>query len=366
MRYTLRAMVVVVLPAAMLFSLASALPGGRVEAAPGGKPPPAPQPSVAVALTFLRERIGPVGLLDSYVEDAVDHSYTYDDALAVMAFVSAGDLQSAAVVLNAFLAIGPQPEGGFLDSYHASDGSPVGSLSAGPNGYVLQAINLYRRAVGDDRFDGLASGIAEYLISLQDADGGLFGSSGVTWKSTENNLGALSGIHNLGQSLANPYYRERADAIRDFLITECWTGTRFLTGEGDPTIVTDVQALGPMVLGASFAAAAYWAESYTLTTRRYSGRKTITGFDFNADRDTVWTEGTLQESMAFLVAGDAAKSSAYKLEAEKLFRSSGALLLASNRGTTGYGWTLEPWQAVAPTAWYVFVSRGDNVLLLLP
>jgi hypothetical protein len=356
--------------AAVLLSLpilaASLFVSERSGTAAKAKPGPAPQPTVESALAFLRGRIGPVGLLDSYVEDGADHSYTYDDALAVMAFVSAGDLESAAVVLEAFLAIGPEPAGGFLDSYHAADGRPVGSLSAGPNGYVLQAINLYRRATGDGRFDDLANGIAGYLIGLQDADGGLFGSSGVAWKSTENNLGALSGIHNLGTDLASSHYLERAGAIRAFLTTECWTGTRFLTGEGDATIVTDVQALGPMVLGPAFAAGAYWVEGQTLTTRRYSGRKTITGFDFNADRDTVWTEGTLQEAMAFLVAGDSARSGAYRKEAEKLFQSSGAFLLASNRGTTGYGWILEPWQAVAPTAWYVLVSRGDNVLRLAP
>lgn len=52
-------------------------------------------------------------------------------------------------------------------------------------------------------------------------------------------------------------------------------------------------------------------------------------------------------------------------EAEKTLQPQGAFLLTTNRGTTGFSWTLERWQAVAPTAWYIFVSNQDNVLALL-
>lgn len=326
-------------------------------------PPPAPGPSGA--LSFLRGQIGAFGLVDSYVEDGTDDSYTYDNALAVLAFISSGDTASARGILDALAAIGPEPEGGFLDRYHAQDGRHDGSLSVGPNGYVLQALNLYRLTTGDETYAGLSVGIADYILGLQASDGGIFGFAGATWKSTENNLGALSGIHNLGTLLESPYYLTRAAQIESFLVSECWDGVRFLTGENDPMIVTDVQALGAMVLGPAFASGAYWVEDHTLTTRRYSGRKQVTGFDFNADGDTVWTEGTLQEVMAFLVAGDIVRADFYMTEAEKLFQSSGALWLASNRGSTGFDWTLERWQAVAPTAWYVWVSNADNVLALL-
>ncbi|MFH1778790.1 MAG: hypothetical protein ABH847_01995 [Candidatus Omnitrophota bacterium] len=347
-----------------LVSIALIVPVVSVEAR---KPtPPDTTPSPEKALSFLRGQISTVGLLDSYVEDNTDYSYTYDDALAAMAFISAGDFVSARRILDAFVAIGPQPEGGFLHRYHATDGSPYGTLSVGHNAYLLQAMNLYYLETGDSRYNLLAQEVANYILSQQDIDGGIFGRAGVTWKSTESNLGALSAIHNLGKVQNIPYYIDRANAIRNFLITECWDGVRFLCGENDPMIVTDVQALGGMVLGPSYANGAYWVENYTRTTKRYSGRKTITGFDFNADRDTVWIEGTLQETMAFFVAGDITKYSFYKTESEKLFQSSGALLLASNTGTTGFDWILERWQAVAPTAWYIYACNQDNVLELLP
>ena len=332
------------------------------QATPGSDHPKA---SPEAALSFLRRQMGPYGLLDSYVEDETDNSYTYDNALAAMAFLCAGDIDSTRKVLDAFHMIDPQPEGGFLECYHARTGKPNGILTAGPNAYLLQALNLYCVKTKDPRYNTLARKIADYLLSLQDKNGGLFGRTAVTWKSTENNLGAYCAIHNLGVVQKKRAYVKKAEKIHHFLLTECWDGTRFVRGEKDPTVVTDVQALGAIVLGTDYAKGAYWAEEQTRVTVNYRENTQVTGFDFNADLDTIWAEGTLQEALAFLVTGDAAKSVYYKTEVEKLAHPSGALLLATNTGTTGIDWTLEPWQAVAPTAWYLFLSFKTNPLDLL-
>ena len=319
------------------------------------------------ALSFLRSRMGSAGLLDSFVEDKTDYSYTYDNALAAMAFLSAGDRLSAQRVLDGFVAIGPAPGGGFLHRYRTSGASAGGTLAAGHNAYLLQATNFFSWRTGDHRFDGIAQGIAGYLLSLQDGtDGGVFGRPDVTWKSTENNLAAYSAVANLALVQSLPAYEMRATQIRDFLVRECWNGTRFLTGKNDPTIVTDVQALGTQVLGVGYSNGSFWVESYTKATRSYSGKKQVTGFDLNTDRDTVWTEGTLQQSLAFWLVGDNTRFAFYRTEAEKLLQSAGGFWAASNRGTTGFGEFFERWQAVAPTAWYIFVSDRDNVLGLLP
>lgn len=332
-----------------------------------GKPVPPSTPTPEQALTFLRNQMSPVGLVDSYVEDNVDYAYTYDNALAAMAFISAGDMTSAETILDAFATIGPEPEGGFLDCYRTNSGAPNGTLSIGHNAYLLQAMNLFYLQTADPKYNTIARGIADYLLSLQDVDGGIVGMAGVTWKSAESNFGALSGIHNLGKVQNLSSYVDSASQIRNFLVTECWNGTRFLRGENDPVIVTDTQSLGGMVLGPDYKNGAYWVEGYTLTTKRYDGRKSVTGFDFNDDKDTVWTEGTFQEAMAFLVASDTSKYNFYKTESEKLFNSpSGAFWLASNTGTAGGSWILRKWQAAAPTAWYICAYNQDNVLELLP
>jgi hypothetical protein len=240
-------------------------------------------------------------------------------------------------------------------------------LAAGHNAYLLQAMNLFSWRTGDRRYDTVARGIADFLLTLQDsADGGIVGRPGVTWKSTENNLAAYSALANLALVQNLPAHGVRAGQIRDFVVHECWDGMRFLTGKNDPMIVTDVQALGTQILGVGFSNGSFWVESHTRATQRYSGKKQITGFDLNSDRDTVWTEGTLQQALAFWLAGDNSRFASYRTESEKLLQPSGAFWAASNRGTTGFGEFFERWQAVAPTAWYLLVSNHDSVLELLP
>ncbi len=320
------------------------------------------QSTAQEALGFLQAQVGFFGLLDSYVEDQADIAYTYDNALAALAFISAGNLASAGSILDAYATIGPEPDGDFLHRYRASDGGPANGLEVvGHNAYLLQAMVLYSLESGDSRYKGLAINLADYLLAHQDVDGGLFGRFSVTWKSTEHNLAAYSAIHNMAVVFGLPRYEDFAQAVRAFIEAECWDEVRFFTGENDPMIVTDVQALGTMILGPGFASGSYWVEDWTLTTRRYHGQQ-VTGFDLNIDRDTVWTEGTLQQAMAFLLAGDLARADGYMTEAEKLFRPSGAFLQASNVGTTGFGENFRPWQAVAPTAWYVLLANQDNVL----
>ena len=319
------------------------------------------------ALGFLKSRMGTAGLLDSFIEDKTDYSYTYDNAVAAMAFLSAGDRLSAQRILDGFVGIGPAAGGGFLHRYRTTGAGAGGSLAAGHNAYLLQAFNLFSWRTGDNRYNGVARGIADFLLTLQDgADGGVFGRSGVSWKSTENNLAAYSAIANLSVVQSLPAYGIRAAQIRDFLVRECWNGTRFLTGKNDTMIVTDAQALGTQILGVGYGNGSFWVESYTKATQRYSGKKQVTGFDLDTNRDTVWTEGTLQQALAFWLTGDNARFGFYRSESEKMLQSSGAFWAASNRGTTGFGEFFERWQAVAPTAWYVLVSRQDNALGLLP
>ncbi len=321
-----------------------------------------PSESAKPALEFLRRRVGPHGLLDSYVEDGTDRSYTYDNALAAMAFLSSGRPDLARKVLDAFKKTAPHQQGGFLEAYHATTGKPDGILTAGPNAYLLQAMNLYYARTKDPRYNDLARGIADYLLSHQAENGGLYGRADVSWKSTENNLGAYSALYNLGVIQKQADDLEKAQRIREFLTTACWDGARFLRGENDPSTVTDVQALGILVLGKDYSTAARWAESRTRVTRSSPGKQGVTGFDFNDDQDTVWTEGTLQMALAYLWLGDRGRARFYQAESEKLLKESGAMLLATNEGTTGIGWTLEPWQAVAPTAWYILLCNRDNVL----
>jgi hypothetical protein len=75
--------------------------------------------------------MGPVGLLDSFVEDKTDYSYTYDNAIAAMAFLP---LETAfgTTCSRWICQIRQAPGGGFLHRYRTSE--PVsGTLAAGHN-----------------------------------------------------------------------------------------------------------------------------------------------------------------------------------------------------------------------------------------
>ena len=330
--------------------------GGNGGGGPGGE---------QGALQFLAAQTGPLGLLDSFPSDGTAASYTYDNAMAALALLAAGDAQGAANILDAYNAI-PAPSGGFDHRYDANTGASVaGILGVGHNAYLLLAMVLHEDATGEGRYDDVAADVADFLVSQQDADGGLFGRPTVTWKSTENNAASLSALHNYGVVYGSPTHTQAAAAVWAFLANECWDGQRFWAGENDPTIATDVQALGALAMGASFQNGIYWIEPHTLNTQRLVKRVRITGFDLNDDRDTVWTEGTAQQALAYGSVGDTTEAATFQGEIEKAQQASGGFWQASNTGTTGFGENFTRTEAVAATAWYVLVSSGDNPFELL-
>ena len=168
------------------------------------------------ALGFLKSQIGSSGMIDSFVEDGIPYSYTYDNALAAMAFISSGEIASARGILDAYLKVGPDSSGGVWHRYDSETGLPSGGiLRVGHNAYLLQAMNLYFNETGDARYNDFARDLGYYLISNQDVDGGLRGSYRETWKSTENNCGAFSALYNLGILQDMPNFTNVATCIHD-------------------------------------------------------------------------------------------------------------------------------------------------------
>jgi hypothetical protein len=314
------------------------------------------------AYTYLANQVTSTGLIRSY-NDSSSASYTYDNALAVMAFVAMGDYNNAKTILDAFQNNISIPAcGGYHDAYDYKNKLAGGPISVGPNAWLLNAVNLYQYKTGDTRFESLGRQLADYLIDLQDADGGLFGGIRITWKSTEHNQSAYAGLYNYGILNNEDRYVQKANLIKDFLFTECWDGERFLRGKRDYEIVTDVQALGVLSLGTSYASAIYWVEYRTKCTHKLE-RRNVTGFDFNIDLDTVWLEGTLQQALAFKKNNDNYKADFYYENVNKTQCRYGAFLCATNQGTTGSDWILMPVGCVAPTCWYIFYNTDTNPLM---
>ena len=332
-------------------------PSGRGGNGKGGGPKRA---SLKKAHRYLVGQIKGIGLIESYT-DNTGNSYTYDNALAVMAFVAMGDYDNAKTILNTYKnTISASASGGYGDVYDYATGSGSGAISVGPNSWLLNAVNLYYDKTGDSQFQTLGQQLANFLVGLQDIDGGLFGSWSVFWKSTEHNQSAYAALYNYGTFNNSSTYVDKANLIKDFLVTECWNGERFLRGKNDPLVVTDVQAYGVLSLGTSYASAIYWAEYHTKCTHNLGKKTTVTGFDFNDDLDTVWLEGTLQQAMAFNKNFDDWRAGIYYDNVKKTQRPNGSFLIATNEGTTGTDWILQPIEAVAPTCWYIFYNTDTN------
>lgn len=319
------------------------------------------------AQLFLADNIKGIGLVDSYQQDGVNKSYTYDNVLAAMAFMQTGNFGLAEEILDTLCnEVKVNSKGAPYESYIYSDPSGLGSgtVYAGNAAWFLQALNIYQKLKSTTKYYVTQKKLADFLVSLQDSsNGGIRGSSTDYWKSTEHNLISYVALQNFSKLNKLNSYSKKAAKIKKFLkSSQIWDGERFYRGEDDPTEVVDVQSLGVLVLGKSYSSALDWAEQNLKAYKSYN-TYIVTGFDFDANLDTVWLEGTLQAALAFNKIGNASKYNFFISEAEKTLQNNGSELLATNQGTAGEYWILEPCQAVAPTAWLIFTYQKFNPLV---
>lgn len=320
------------------------------------------------AQIFLANQIKGIGLLDSYQEDNNNTSYLYDNALAAMALVALGNYGLAREILDTLsMEVKNTAQGAPFESYIYSDlsGNGNGLGYCGNAAWLLQAYNIYQKATSSKAYYNTQKKLADFLLSLQDTkDGGLRGSISEYWKSTEHNLVAYAALYNFSRLNSKFTYRVKADKIKKFLTgASVWNKIYFNSGPYDSSWALDVQALGPLVLGKGYAGSLSWAEK-NMKLIRPLGSGVLTGFDFNADLDTIWLEGTLQMALALYLCGNADKGNYYYAEAAKAQQQDGSLLLATNQGTASQWWILQPWRAVAPTCWFIFYSLKFNPLVL--
>lgn len=309
------------------------------------------------AQVFISSQIKGVGLVDSYQEDGEDVSYVYDNALAAMACMSMNNYGLAKRIFDA-LCNKVQKDSTYgipYESYNFNTGKPVSSnLYSGNTAWLLQALNIYQKKRSSRVYYAIQKKLADFLIGCQDSsDGGIKGDTTVSWKSTEHNIIAHAALRNFGRLNNLSSYVNAADKVKAFLASSAvWDGERFNQGKNDTARVTDVQALGVLLLGSSYSSALTYAEKYLKLTDYYNS-KSVTGFDFNSDLDTVWLEGNLQMAMAFYKSGNTTKGGYYYDEAAKTIQSDGSVLLATSTGSASDWWTLQAWRAIAPTSWLI-------------
>lgn len=346
--------------------------------------------SEAKVLKGLQNKQTSSGLVQSF-NGTDNRAATYDQGLAALSYLLYSDRTSAEKIFNAFAELNSQrPAGegfsGFARAYDAQTKEPLTSNGdsqkiAGDNAWLLVALNRYKEATGNASFDALAKEMADWILSLQDTDGGIFYDNAKTKKSTEGNLSAIAALVATAVQTKDQAYLQAANRATAWLAEKMYRPAekRFLVGTDVP--VTDKAldvyswalchfglfqeiAINDLQLdleGILASAETDFKTSHTSTRTN----KLVEGFDFNDDKDAVWLEGTGQMVLAYETMGkqDQARHFVDQLELAifSLSPSSQGIPYASNAGTAYGGWIMNDTDpAVSSMAWYLFSKRHFN------
>lgn len=199
------------------------------------------------------------GLVVSYEGDSDinDWAFTYDQALAAIAFVYSGDAEDARKIFDFYLRAPKSDDGGLANAYYASTGEISEFIAhAGPNIWMGLAMLQYTHNTRDTRYLNFARGLAEWLQTVRDNEGGLRGGKALTWYSTEHNLDAYAFYEMLYDLTKEDVYNKRAMETLAWLNKNAFSRLNMPVvkrGKGDSTIATDtyawsITAIGPQKL----------------------------------------------------------------------------------------------------------------------
>jgi hypothetical protein len=284
----------------------------------------------------------------------------YTSAVASICYIHEADIARAERVFsffNAHLDVAKAPPGGFPQFWDAGTGQPQLDTDRwiGDNAWLLIALNYHFYATGKDDFAEMRQIVAEWLISLQDADGGIksgFNQDGLMyWKSTEGNLDCYAAL--------TEYPRER-HKVGQFLREKMWIPGegRFRMGSTVSESALDGCSLGIAALGPDYAGALEYAETAFLCQQRSDATGNIvTGFCDFTTRDRIWLEGTGQMVVAYNAAGRKDSAQQYLRELDKAMmpssRFAGTIGLPCH--TNNPAWSTGSNTIFVPSqAWYLF------------
>lgn len=313
----------------------------------------------------------PNGLLESIeVGNVVS---LYDNALASMVYILQEDYEKAENIFDFFKArIDSELKAGVggFSQLRDSNGVPNNHRWMGDNAWLLIAINNYKASTGNTTYDNLASEIKDWLLSLQDSDGGLFAgydynNNLLNFKVTEGMIdafNAVEGYTTFHSNLLNYLEIDRWDDADKNLVA--WPGNP------DYLYALDLHPWSYLMFNNYPISSLTTAERYITTQTSTVTGQEITGYCFDEDLDAVWFEGTGQMTLAFDLANMTVDRDFYLLEMEKNlvestnYDNSVGFPYSSNIGTHYGGdllWdTADDEIAISGGAWYIFTKRGFN------
>ena len=325
-------------------------------------------------------------------------SWTYDSAVGATALASAGNQSEAEQLLDQIAAL-QHTDGSIELAFNVATGQTEPLYRSGVIAWVGLAGSVFDQDFGSSRYLSMQQLAANYLLSLQSANGLIRGGPDVSWYSTEHNLLTYAFLVRLGNELqaegdvteAVPYDNAASRigaAIDANLIVQNGSTAYFLEGLGDPVQALDVQALGAMYLqsrGRSSLAAAVLV--YTESAFAVSGRSITLSSDPSTYNMTyaaagpfsgltpyvganapgvLWPEGTAEVRLAAADLGQPTAALDQELAAfgNVTTASGGAMLEADSTVTNAnYGVEYHVWPALAPTAWLLLAQQPTPSLL---
>jgi hypothetical protein len=365
-----------------------------------------------------QSRPEPVGDFDFILRN---NAFTYDNALAILAFLAHGSPDSvrrARLIGDALLyAAGHDrsyTDGRLRDAYAAGDialppgWSPNGkigtvplpgffdegkqtffeieqlTIKTGNDAWGMLALLALHRKTGEPRFLAGALRIGRFVRTFKATSGTYQGFRGgldkaettpelLPWASTEHNLDIIAAFSLLAGRDADPAWQDGAGNALSF-VEAMWHGGLgcMLTGTLDPDhrnanpgqLPVDVQAWSVLAIPGILA-----RHPGLLACAERNHRTTdqgLTGFDFNEDRDGVWFEGTAHMAVAYALAGRATdaerlRSVLRRAQATPPFGDGKGIAAAAHDGlSTGFGFLFFRRLHVGATAWNVFAQLRFN------
>jgi hypothetical protein len=366
----------------------------------------------------------PVGDFDFVLRNT---AFTYDNALAALAFLAHGSPDSvrrARLIGDAFIYASRHDrtftDRRLRDAYAAGDialppgWTPNGKartvpipgffdedrqtffeveqagMSTGNNAWALLALLALHRETGEPRYLAAAVRIGHFIQNFKAGNGTYLGFRGGIddpeavpkerlWASTEHNLDVFAAFSTLAQQNGAPSWLEGANHARQFVEAMWHRGRRcILTGTLDPShrnenagqLPVDVQAWSvlalPEILTRHPGLLACAERNHRTKDQGF------TGFDFNEDRDGVWFEGTAHMAVAYALAGretEAELLRAVLRRAQSIhpFGDGKGIAATAHDGlSSGFGFRFFRRLHVGATAWNVFAQLRFNPFYGVP
>ncbi|WP_019670634.1 hypothetical protein [Eudoraea adriatica] len=298
----------------------------------------------------------------------------YDNSLAALAFISVGEYARAEQIFDFFngkIESEFIPNGGGFFQFRDTTGNNGNTIWLGDNAWLLIALNNYKEKTGNNSYNELSKLLENWIRSLQDEDGGLWGgfreNGQKIHKITEGIITAFNAIEG---------YDDFHSGILAYLKQERWDlNDRLLVAWPENEVhyyAMDLHSLGYLIFENFPKEVLSKAERYKNTQVASFNGETISGYCFDEDKDVIWLEGTAQMAVAFNSANmvSEANSTLQELQKAQMKNSSwdGAMGIpyATNEGTS-YGssllWDEAPiTPAISSSIWYLFSVLSFNPL----